>query len=310
MIPAARLPGYRVLERATHVAPLGLRFWDAVAGAAVGDGLEVVARSLEDPTRRVEAEANRSGVYVFHRLPGLRVAEAGTGDAAFWASPPATRRFVVEVADRAGRFVPLCFEAEAPTRGLFSLACLPLDSPPASPPAGRPLGVRLYSSAERPVPPGLAALRAELWDPLAERPAAWAVLETRVEGLPVARGLADERGRLVVIVPYPEPLSTGLGSPPGPDGLHSPPASRRLTEQSWPVTLRARYAARPGASGVPDLCDLLAQPPAPLWADTARTEQLVEARLLFGQELVLRTRDTAGGGPLSALWITPAGSPP
>jgi hypothetical protein len=229
VIPATDLPQHRLLERVSRLAPLGLRFRDAASGLHIGDGLAVTAYPVGNPSRRVAAATNRSGVYAFHHLPGLRDVEASDGDAAFWASPPAGQRFVVEVADPAGRFVAVRFEAEAPTRGLFELACLPVDSPPGSPPTAPPSGVPLFSSAGRAVPPGMTALRAELWDPLAERPAAWAVLEAAVEGLPPARGLADERGQLALILPYPEPLAAPLASPP--DGA-SPPAGRGLTEQS------------------------------------------------------------------------------
>jgi hypothetical protein len=65
---------------------------------------------------------------------------------------------------------------------------------------------------------------------------------------------------------------------------------------------------------LPDLKFTLAQPPATLWADAARTEPLLEVLLQYGRERVLKSKPIATSPPSSlrqsVLFITPAVSPP
>jgi hypothetical protein len=115
--------------------------------------------------------------------------------------------------------------------------------------------------------------------------------------------MADRDGRVAVIFPYPEPPSEAFASPPG-----SPPhgAGLSMFSQAWDVELRAYYAASRSAPVVPDLCDALVQPEAPLWADAARTRPLGTQVLQFGRELIVRSAGEANG----RLLVTPIGSPP
>ncbi|HVF42782.1 MAG TPA: hypothetical protein VM936_07220, partial [Pyrinomonadaceae bacterium] len=152
-------------------------------------------------------------------------------------------------------------------------------------------------------------------DPLADAPAAWAVVEARLDGQVIARGFADERGRLALIFPYPAPLKFPPASPPD-----SPPAAQGppLTEQEWHVTLSAAYApAPPPASGAAesqahDLRATLAQllaPPADIWLHYANRVRLTGAVLRYGQELVLQSQDVDNNSPPapeSVLFVTPA----
>jgi hypothetical protein len=287
------------LEFVTRVTPLGLRFWDAVTGAVVADGLAVTAYP-PGGGRRVSAYTTRSGVFVLQGLPGLRDLEEGEGDAAYWDFLPPGRRFVLEVVDREGRFQPFTFTADLPARGLLTWRC-----EKASPPESAAAFVPLFSTAARTVPAGTAVLRADLWDPWAQVPAAWAVLEVRAPGRPPVRGIADGRGRVAVLFPYPEPTSPfpDLGSPPA--GAAAP-----FTAQEWPLEVRAAYAPQDPAPAIPDLCDTLGQPPADLWADSFQIEPLTGAVLKLGQELIVRTRDAGRLTPLPVLYITPAASPP
>ena len=305
-------------ERLTMVAPLGLRFWDEVSARVIGDGLNVTAYPADNPARRIEAFANRSGVYVLRNLPGMREVENGAGDTAFWNSVPQTRIFVIEVVDLSRRFLSFSIQVNAPVRGVFNWQ----DPEGPSPPSPAP-GVPLYSSPSRHAPPSSAVIRAELreWLPQGNheggQPAAYAVLEARSAGRLLARGFADEQGRVGLIFPYPEPVTHTLGSPPA---SSPPPASApQLRDQEWTIELSASYdRLRPAPildrPGLADLNDILTQRPASLWADGERTRPLTEANLQFGRELVLRSRDfTAGaveGTPRSVLFITPAGSPP
>jgi hypothetical protein len=228
---------------------------------------------------------NHVGVFVLAGVPGLALAEHGAGDDAYWADPPAQTIVTVDVDDSRGRFLPFSFDADLPARGMFELAC---GSPP-----GADGPIVLFSSAARPVPAGCAVVRADLWDADADAPAAWALLEVQPPGLPPARGLADARGRVAVVFPYPEP--SGLdGSPPSLE-------RRALSAQSWTVQLRAFAAAQADpVPARPDLCTVLTQPEATLLAGESPATPLTDATLDYGRELVLRT------SPQSVLVLTPA----
>jgi hypothetical protein len=262
------------LERVTRTALLGVRFWDRVTGHATADGLEVV-----DLVRDVCLQPNRSGVFVLHEYPGLRASAFGAGDDPFWASPPARAELTLAVSDGSGRFLPFRFDADAPTRGLFIEDC----GIPFSPPDGPIVGVPLFSAPARIAPAGTAAVRADLRDVVTGAPAASAILEVSAAGMPIYRGVADERGSVVVLFPYPEPPWHGTSPPPG---------SRALSDQTWSVSVSVRYSAAatsPPAGDPPDLCGVLTQSPATLLTTPSPPLPLGAQTLAFGRELVLRT---------------------
>ena len=128
------------------------------------------------------------------------------------------------------------------------------------------------------------------------------MLEARVAGTPPVRGLADQTGRVAIVLPYPEPAARPIrpASPPFPGG----PA---LVDQEWAVTLDAYFEPAAPVPAIPDLCRTLTQPPALLWADAQQRHPLGEQALRFGQELVLRSE---GADDRSMLIVTPTGSPP
>jgi hypothetical protein len=295
------------LEILSSVAPLGLRFWDAVTNSFVGSGLMVTAYPVGQDHRSVTAIANRTGVYAFHHLPGLRELENGAGDDAYWANLSATRRFRIQVDDLESRFLPCSFTVEAPARGVMGLVCgsplLPFSfASPLSPAAPALEAVPLFSAPNRAVPPGMAVIRAHLWDSVAMGDAAGALVEAHPAGQAPVRGIADEKGALTLLFPYPMPQpSLTVASPESPLGLGRQP----LWEQSWRVPLRAFYAALdPSAT---ELCDILTQPAATLWFSQSPDEALVEATLRYGQEVILRS---AGGNvPASSVPIS-TGAPP
>jgi hypothetical protein len=276
----------RVLERITRLAPLGIRFWDEVSARVVSDGLVVEVYASGDSERRTAARPNRSGVFVLPHLPGSRDPsfELGTGDAAFWQRLQ-PRPHVLEVNDRTGCFQPFTLDHPAPSRMLAMPACLP--------PANM---VPLFSTPARPVPEGMAVVRADLVHvpvQAAPVPASWAVLEVRVPGHPPARGVADREGRVAVIFPWPGPIA-------GPARPASPPhASGSLWDQEWAVRLDAFYDPVAPAPCLPDLCRTLTQRAAMLWTDSIGTRPLPDQTLRYGQESI------AG-----ALFVTTAGSPP
>src|SRR5262249_16299064 len=126
----------------------------------------------------------------------------------------------------------------------------------------------------------------------ADSAAAWALLEVQAPGMPPTRGLADRRGEVAIVFPYPEP--SGLdGSPPSLE-------RRPLSEQNWTLDIRAFASPQPETVPVrPDLCTVLTQPEATVLATLPATP-LTDATLAYGRELVLRT------APLSVLILTPA----
>lgn len=269
----------RVLEAVTRTALLGVRPWDAVSGQAITDGLR-----LTELRHGTEATPNRSGVFVFHDLPGLRASAYGSGDEAFWADPPASASFDLELVDSRRRFLPFRFAADAPARGLFREQCPHAFSPPEVDVPGVPL----FSAPSRPLPTGLAVVRADLWDADLDAPASWAVLEVTPDGAPATRGVADARGRVVVALPYPEPHWPGSSPPPG---------SSALSEQTWSLQLAVRYdpagatppLPEPSAGIAPDLCTVLGQAPAVLLQVRSPATPLTGATLAFGRQLTLRT---------------------
>lgn len=276
-------------EPITRVAPLGIRFSDAATGNSAGSGLRVAHRGGV-------AGESPSGVYVLRGLPGLGATERGDGTAAFWAHPPVTGEYRVEVTDPAGRFLPTGFTAAAPTRGLFAPACVF-----SAPETWRPplLTVPLFSTAARPVPAGMAVVRAQLEQGGVPRP--WAVLEVVAPDGKTRLGVADGNGLVTVLLPYPEPPRLNLSA--------AAPATVPLSEQDWTLGVRAYAGPVPVAApgGIPDLCAVLGQPQARLLADEAGTP-LTSVLLRYGRELVVRT---AGRSSLLIASIPPVaqGSP-
>lgn len=263
-----------VLDRAQRNAALGLRFWDLAGATAQVPGLEVRV-GLRPPSPGLapgplpamrRAEPTRSGAYVAHRVPGLAAFENQVAtDAELWApapsSPPtpqALQACRVQVRDPLGRFLPLDFDADLPTRGWFSWLAPWLSPPQAlpwpvprpgvagSPPEAMVQHVPLFSAPSRPVPATQAVLYAQLLDSGSRMPAAWTLLAVSIEGRRTGLGLSDAQGRVGVMFPYPEPPRQQLASPP-----------EARDDFSWPLALQA-FGTPPSPLGatVPDHADL------------------------------------------------------
>ena len=268
------------LETVTRTALLGVRFWDRVSGQLIADGLQVV-----ETATGTAALSGPSGVFAVHDLPGLQASAFGSGDDAFWSSPPVEEYCVFHVTDTQGRFLPFAFTADVPVRGLFADDCGVV----ASPHDATTGAVPLFSTPSRVAPSGIAAVRADLKDAVTGDEAAWAVLEVSLNGAAVYRGVADEHGRTAVLLPYPKP----------PWHASPPPGSRALSDQTWPVTLSVRYSGAsasppfpdPASGEPPDLCAVLTQPAGTLLASASPEAPLGAQTLVFGRELVLRTGD-------------------
>lgn len=273
-----------ILERLTRVALLGMRFGDVVSQTIIAEGLRVIAYPELEPESQVQASVNASGVYYFLRLPGLREYEMGASDDAFWQKFPLPKNFIVEVHDDGNRFVPFQFVVRHLVRGLFQPDGIPAASPLNAPPNAIPL----YSSPARSVSGGMAVVRAQVWDLNRNTPAAFAMLEVQV-GDQVAAGVADEQGRVLVVMPYPAPPPFSMSSP-----LSS--SRRALSDQTWQAQLRAYYAppsplASP--SDLPDLSEVLNQSQVDLLASLSPATILTQAQLEFGKTLILKTHSNS-----------------
>lgn len=289
-----------VLERLSMVCPLGVRFRDEATGTYVADWISAAVYPASQPELRTSGIVNPSNIFVFHNLPGMREVEHGNGDADYWAAQTPRYDFVLEVQDRAGRFLPFRLPIQLPQRRVLGIE---LSSPIASPLAfqiGAEEGsLPLFSSPARSALDGMAVLRAELVDSGTGLPAAWALVEAKAGEQRLVTGMADAQGRVMLPLHYPKPVIT-LGSP----GSSNVP----LTQQTWAVDFTVRYRRREPVPEIPDLVDVLTQPAATAWEQTSPLTEWTQATLQFGRELRLATE--SGGAGTAALLITPAGSPP
>jgi len=268
-------------ERVSIICPLGLQFLDVATGALGPRDLQATARPAGAPPMKnwplTTPVATPSGVLAFHGLPGLREFEnSDTGGE--WKEPPSTRKFQIELADPFGRFLPCTFVVTAPTHRLTFFA------DDNSPPWSETGAVPLFSAPPRPVPGGLAVVRAELRELGTGKPAAWAVMEANYfsGGAPrVARGMADDKGRIVLLFAYPEGQRRAFnGSPRGNGGIW---------EQQWTLDLSFHYQFAPDPEERADYSVRLAQPSALAWRGDSPLTLLSEKTLSFGRELNLET---------------------
>lgn len=290
------------LERVVSVVPFGFRLWDPVVGKAISAGLEVTWRTPRG--RQLPVSSSPSGVFALRHQAGNDAFEHGAGDDAFWASPPPGPEIgTVQVSDPLGRYLSFSFNPDGPARvgrlardvcGLPAGGILGLSE--ASPPESAMPVLPLFSTASRIAPQGMARLSAQL-ETSTGVPAAGAIVRVSPPGEPPTFGLADSRGVVSAVVPYPRPTQPLL-SPPAAAGSNA--------AKHWDhIGVSVFWAATPLASP-PDLCELLSQiesSPVAILASQAPDAVLTSVQLNFGVPLDLRTF------PLSVL-IVEAGSPP
>lgn len=286
-------PQLTPLETVTRFTPLGIRFRDAALEVPVGEGLVVYARPLDGKGRAVRAFLTGSGVYAFQGLDGLRAVENSPG-VGVSVSPPATRRFVIQVFDTQRRFQPaifgldpVAFRVDVPHQGIFAPTGAPreADEPPP--------GTYLFSAPTRPLTAQMCAVRAQVINKATGAPAAFAVLEVAVAD-DKRYGITDEKGRAAVLFPHPAFAQE----------IHkSPPASRQsaLEPQGWPLTIRVRYNPPelrfdpdaihfPPDLSPPDLGSIFSQGEGRIWrVDTGSPAGQLAANLVFGREVVAHT---------------------
>lgn len=300
-------------EKITIFTLLGIRFRDSVLDKQVSDNLIVRAFPGSGSGPVVNAFRTASGVYAFQGLPGMHDIETYEGDSV--PGPPLSgkKSFIIEIKDKLRRFLPVVFTVKLPLpyNGVYLSGGE--DGVTETPPSGsNPPAFYLFSAPTRTVSCGLAAIRATLVEQSTRKPAAYAMMEVRVEEEEVTNkwyGIADDRGCITVLFPYPSiKISLNTSPPADTDTL--------LYQHEWKLTIRVRYApaelSYPVDMKIPLLESILKQSPGVIW--TVRAEAPVidayvsewSTVLTFGQELILRTE----GVEKSELWIDAGTSPP
>jgi hypothetical protein len=289
-------PQVQVLDEITLVAPFGVRFWDVSMASPAESGLTVVAWPDVFPELRTTASWNGAGVYSFSGLPGLRQAENGAGDDAYWSADPPTVAYTIEISDPLNRYLSFSLPVLLPFRGLYGIA----SSPRLPLPVPDDTWVPIFSTSARPVAGISGMIRADLQN-FSGTGAAFALVTAESSGMLPAIGIADSRGVISLPIPYPEFLSASAGSPTG-------MAPLKLSDQNWPLEIRVFFS--PADRGVfPDLGALLQQPEALIWRDTADSAFGTTFTLEFGNELILRSLDLTSGRDLPYLLVTVPASP-
>jgi hypothetical protein len=289
------LPPLINLETVTLRCALGIRFRDVSTGDVIASGLSVSAAPVNAPLRTTTAQINTSGVWVFNGLAGLRGYERGTDQTGDAGSPPGARSFLITVQDMENRFLPCTFTATAPTQGLFQI------TPPGSPPwpwSDVPLFPAPWRAAI-----GCAMVRMSIAARTEDQPAAWALVRVTttvrsrvIEGL----GVADARGCLVVMFPWPELIGlTTVASPPGGVGADT---------QGWDLKIEAWHDFDAEDSDFADLDAILlrlGRAPDTLSTAASPPGPITNATLTYGRELVVPEAPAAPNGT-RILIITPA----
>jgi hypothetical protein len=256
------------LETTVYRAPLGLQFIDSVTGAPVADGLVVTAWPAGVPwAARVAAQSPVSPIMGFGQLPGLASYENALTQDPYtftWPAPGTGQSFEVRVADPLGRYLPELLALTVPQPALVTPS--------------------LYSAPDRPVPSGFATVRGEVWSAISPpEPAAWAVVQITADGNSYPT-LADQAGRYVTYLPYPEALPPLIGSPGG----------VLLDQMTWPITVSVLYQpsaqtrladAAPGDP--PELNSLLQGQAQAHMVVSGGTQDDLTAMLTFGTPLLL-----------------------
>lgn len=290
----------RPLETIRRLTPLGLDLWDFLTDGRVTDGLAATAYPVRGPRSPVRGRRTPSGVIAFHGLPGLREAEYPDpeGEPGDLPSQPSAE-FDILIQDARGRFNDSVVRITAPLLGLATASDALADCSMVawSFPADSPLF--LFSSPSRSLPPGVGAIRAQIFGRVTGTeehrvPAAYAVVKAVVAGHQWL-GVADGTGTALVPVQYPAFGGGFSGSPAEsiPPGTHGTPTATQL----WPATIEvwSQPDALEYAEGLttPRLGSVLCQPTAGVWLDTAdpAPQPDLTTELAYGRDLILVTAD-------------------
>jgi hypothetical protein len=208
------------LERNAVQTLLGIRFWDPLFNASVAQGLNVKAQRLsQDLSHRlgkaVVGQLTPRGVVAFFGLTSEELVDADP-DRQIWKTVPPSTPVVIDVADWAGRFLPMSFLARLPFRGVFPKQSEDWLSGPSilrlrHGESDGGIGIRLWSAPARSVPSGLALVRGSMlvYAPKTEKhlsPAAYALVEVSFSSNQASLtyfGMTDQNGNLLLAFSYP-----------------------------------------------------------------------------------------------------------
>ncbi len=268
-----------LLEKLIIRIPLGIKFWDHGGGEQIKSGLIVRAWLKDELTKETIAIQNPSGIYSFHNLPGLNKWEYPMNNKQPGLNSPSGKKFIIKVEDKQKRFLNAAAVIKIPHYAdrIFNNSF------------GSPFedyrGFRLFSAPTRPSKPHLAVVRAYLWD--GKKGAAYALLKVGIEGN-TWFGVADKRGMITVMFPYPMKMRN-LDV--------SPPSNRiRLHEQSWNITIRAFYGGTdmnelPHAE-LPNFKDIIKQKQVIIFKNLSSPRDAIIETLTLGEEKTLKTSGT------------------
>lgn len=290
---------YIELETLSRKTLLGIRFWDAVVGAPIIEGLLVTLSPQENSDMKRVATRSSSGIYAFNNIPGMHDYEVNQ-HSEFFDSPAATKPFVLHVRDIKKRYsdAVLAIDLPLPYDGVFLI-----DDDRGSP-AVAPKGFNLYSSTTREGGPQYGFVRGQLVHRDTGGPASFALVQVQTETGFFWYAIADKEGQFAVMMPYPMISMTLGGSPPSSEGT-------RLMERTWEVSVTIMYdphsqATLPGFDS-PDYLSILNQSPAAIFADSPGVvggeADEVSLQIMYGRDLIVTTQG------FSELYINPIGSP-
>ena len=296
----------KAVMQIAYVAPLGMKFYDMVRRSLQMD-LDVTVAPVSNPMRRTKAFINGNRVFVVNCVHGLNDLLQDAGSTTFWDDVSGQERpYRVQVKSPSLQFIPFSFDVPLPHRGYSVPDCMEI-TPPIEQPA-YPSDVILLFPAANYRPPGhMALIQAQLYDPVNETPAAFAVVDALYEDALLARGVADRNGNCLLCFNYPDPNGDPLDGDSENDALQ------------WAINLRALYTRFPPQENFPnipdipefvDICRLYTQNSANLWADwagseTAVTGKLTEITLVMGETQQLTSTTSVTTLPQSRLFITP-----
>lgn len=268
----------KMREKITFFTPLGIRFWDRVQNRQISNNLVVTARTEENNSPVTQAFRTASGIYAFHGLPGLHDAEYP--DENFDLDTYPKRLFFIEVIDMQQQFLPVIFGVRVPMKGIFP------GNSGGSPPENTLPGFYLFSAPTRSVLPGLAVIRGQIIERVTDSPASYAVLEIWINGKKW-HGIADKKGSVSILFPYPKFTSKLLTSPPG-ETVPLP-----FHQQKWNMTIEVRYEPEtltyPHNGEIPELRSIFEQKQGIIWSNTELPVQQLSSDLTFGHEFILHT---------------------
>ena len=294
---------YQILERVSQISLLGIRFWDPALDVQILKGLRATLAPIENVRQVRHATRTASGVYAFNNIPGMLNFENGIESTEVLSppgSPSLSRTYLLEVEDSERRFtgVSLLIDLPLPYAGLF------LVDDDAGSPSNTPKGFNLYSSITRSTARQYTCVRGELINRVTGLPAAHALVRVQTEDEFSWFGIADEKGRFAIMLPYPFLSVSFGGSPPTVEGI-------RLSERTWNIQVSVMYdlltqqfirgALRPDYSSILSQNQALIYTQAP---ETAAGEVAeLQAVLVYGRDLIVKTDG------FSELYVGPTGSP-